>query len=191
MTRFHTLCRTLQVRAAMVAAMLASLASLAGAADESMRAPVNRYATFLGAAQVTEILYPSDDANCQPTPRQPGVAFTGRISGAGLATPMGDFTLEATDCIRSSNPVDFTPPFTFSSRSVRLTAANGDQIFGSYNGAARMSTPGLLILSGSFVFTGGTGRFSRARGVGELTGVENLGAMPVSGFFSLKGLASF
>jgi hypothetical protein len=54
-----------------------------------------------------------------------------------------------------------------------MTAANGDKLFGTLSTEADIVN-GSLIISGTFEFTGGTGRFVNASGGGTLTGVGAL-----------------
>jgi hypothetical protein len=74
-----------------------------------------------------------------------------------------------------------------------LTASNGDQLVATYAGTAQPQATGLLALSGTFTFTGGTGRFAGAKGSGTLEGVEAIGphlALPAKGFLVLTGQIS-
>ena len=100
----------------------------------------------------------------------PGV-LTGTSSGSGHASHLGRITLSTTETL------DFvTTPGTLVIRDGRLVmvAANGDELYWSYEGTA--STPdedGDSSLTGTFVITGGTGRFSGATGGGTFEGSGN------------------
>ena len=100
----------------------------------------------------------------------PGV-LTVTTSGAGHASHLGRITLSTTETL------DFvTTPGTLVIRDGRLVmvAANGDELSWSYEGTA--STPdedGDSSLTGTFVITGGTGRFSGATGGGTFEGSGN------------------
>lgn len=144
---------------------------------------------LVATAQISELLGPATDAACQPSSTQPGATASGTISGHGVASVIGGFTVASVDCIRSADP-NFTPPFSFSSRQFVLTARNGDTVTMSYSGTASLSPVGLLLLNGSFTITGGTGSFGRARGNGTLTGVEDVLSVPAKGYVTLTGKMS-
>jgi hypothetical protein len=56
------------------------------------------------------------------------------------------------------------------------TAANGDQLFGTYSGNASVIQPpapiGIFAISGTLTFTGGSGRFTGAAGTTTMSGTE-------------------
>ncbi|MDT0213140.1 hypothetical protein Q9R29_04505 [Rothia sp. ARF10] len=109
------------------------------------------------------------EASFAPMP-VPGV-FAVTTSGAGHASHLGKVT------VSSSETLDFvSSPGTVTLDDGRLvmTAANGDQLYWSYEGTG--SAPdenGESALAGTFVITGGTGRFSDAAGDGSLHGTGN------------------
>jgi hypothetical protein len=124
-----------------------------------------------------------------------GGALTGYISGNGLATAIGDFKLTSTDCISSATQPP-QPPFSFSSTDFTL-AATGGTIRATYTGTATPVselTPWLLALKGTVTFTGGTGAYSKVKGGGTLTGVEDISptavGLPARGFVTLSGQIS-
>ncbi len=166
------------------AAAVAATVSLDAAARD-------RPEPFVAAAQIAERLQvPNGDAACQPTVQNPGLTGSGTITGTGLANVVGAFTVTSTDCIRSNVPGQFFPPYTFSSSTFTLTAANGDQIVATYGGNAELSPLGLLVLTGTYTITGGTGQFRDASGSGTLAGVENIATDPARGFVTLTGQIS-
>ena len=55
-----------------------------------------------------------------------------------------------------------------------MTAANGDQLRGTYSGEFVPLEPPLFAIDGQFLFTGGSGRFASATGGGNASGVQNL-----------------
>lgn len=143
---------------------------------------------FVAAAQISEQLQvPSGDGACQPTKKYPGVTGSGTITGTGLSNVVGPFIVTSNDCIRSNVPGQFFPPFTFSSKTFTLTAANGDTIVAKYAGNAELNPLGLLVLSGTYEITGGTGQFRNASGSGTLAGVEDISTVPARGFVTLTG----
>lgn len=170
---------SLTVRALCAAALAAAAA---GAAAKDNPEPL------VAAAQITETLVvPSPDGACQATPEHPGLTATGKIAGQGLGTPIGSFAITSIDCIRSDVPGQFFPPFAFSSSTLTLTARNGDQLVASYSGTGTLSPLGLLVLTGSYTITRGTGAYRDARGSGSLTGVEDISTQPARGFVTLSG----
>lgn len=173
------------VRAVAVAAagLVALVVPLATAAAE-------KFEEFAAAAQIVEGLDFNVDSDCQPA--YPGTESTamGRISGSGLGTTgIGAFTLSSLDCVRAANPY-FQPPYTFSSKSFRLTTANGDEIVATYRGTAVLDpATSLLVLNGTFEFTGGTGKFKKVQGGGSLVGAEDISGFPAArGFVTLTGM---
>lgn len=163
---------------ALLAAALLSPAAHAGGVE-----------VLVATAQISELLGPATDAACQPSSTQPGATASGTISGHGVATAIGAFTVASVDCIRSADP-NFTPPFKFNSTQFVLTARNGDTVVMSYSGTASLSPVGLLLLNGSFTITGGTGEFRKARGSGTLAGVEDILSVPARGYVTLTGKIS-
>ncbi len=144
--------------------------------------------TFVANAQIVEWLVPGNPAGCAAS-AGPNIA-TGSISGAGLASAIGAFTVTSLDCVESSSPYGFNPPFAFSSSVLTLTTGNGDQIVASYSGSAELQPNGLLLLSGKYKFTGGTGEFKDVNGSGTLVGVEDISAFPARGFVTFTGKIS-
>ena len=176
----HSLVRPRLIVHALCTAALAATA--VGAAAKDKPEPL------IAAAQITETLVvPSPDGACQATAEQPGLTATGTIAGQGLGTPIGSFAITSIDCIRSAVPGQFFPPFAFSSSTLTLTARNGDQLVATYSGTGTLSTLGLLVLTGSYTISGGTGAYRDARGSGLLTGVEDISTQPARGFVTLSG----
>jgi hypothetical protein len=93
--------------------------------------------------------------------------LTIQIRGPGRATHLGALTTVQSHCV--------TPPsFDFTEGEFTLTAANGDQLFGTYEGRFIPLDPPLAAIDGEFTFDGGTGRFVGATGGGDASGVQNL-----------------
>lgn len=167
---------------------LAAAALLAGALAATT-AQAAGHELLIATAQISEILGPATDAACQPSSSQPGPTASGTISGHGVASVIGAFSVASVDCIRSADP-NFTPPFQFNSTQFVLTARNGDTVVMSYSGTATLSPIGLLLLNGSFTITGGTGSYRKARGSGTLAGVEDFLSGPAKGYVTLTGKMS-
>jgi hypothetical protein len=72
--------------------------------------------------------------------------------------------------------------------SFTLTAANGDQVFGTYSTTAVIdAAAGLVHFDGPYVITGGTGRFANATGSGTIRGVGRVAPpFEVQAFFTGK-----
>lgn len=82
------------------------------------------------------------------------VPFTSTLTASGRATHLGAFTVSATHC--ESLGVS-------SNGQMTLTAANGDQLFGTY--ATTWAAVGdRVVVEGDLVLDGGTGRFTHATG---------------------------
>ena len=163
----------------------AALVALTGRAAPSVAVAKDR---FVAGIQITEWLALGPSEGCTIDASFPTVAL-GQITGAGLGTVIGSFTLSSVDCVRSASPW-FAPPYTFSSTNFVLTAANGDRITATYGGTAEQPSPGVLVLKGTFTFTSGTGEFSKVKGSGTLQGVQDVSTFPATGYVSLSGTIS-
>jgi hypothetical protein len=86
------------------------------------------------------------------------------ITGSGVATHTGTFSATQRHCL---NPATST----FSNGQLHYTAANGDEVWGEYDGGlAPTPDPIIVTISGEFEWTGGTGRFANATAGGTATG---------------------
>jgi hypothetical protein len=86
------------------------------------------------------------------------------LTGEGVATHLGRFTVVQSHCL---NPATFT----FTGGVITWTAANGDELHGTYSGSlAPTPDPIILQITGAFEFSGGTGRLANATGSGSATG---------------------
>jgi hypothetical protein len=101
-------------------------------------------------------------------------------TGEGEATHLGRFTwssVEFVDFCAIEDGVVVEGSFT-------MTAANGDQLFGTYETVGLFGEDGNLHIEGTFEFTGGTGRFSDATGSGDLDALAFLSpGLPFIGHF--------
>jgi hypothetical protein len=87
----------------------------------------------------------------------------------------------------------------FFGQQARLVAADGSTLHATYQGAGAPAlsgpAPGLFSLQGSYVISGGTGRFARATGCGTLTGEQSVGArlppLQSTGRLELEGWIAF
>jgi hypothetical protein len=99
--------------------------------------------------------------------------FLVTISAEGQATYLGNFTWQSTHTLNVC-----TNPFTVSGGSVTLTAADGDQLFGTYTGTSHVipnTTPPVIAFDVTITITGGTGRFANTTGTIEGTGQADTG----------------
>jgi hypothetical protein len=112
---------------------------------------------FQGA--FTGFAYPPATTTC---------AYPVPISGAGQATHLGSFTWSSTIIV--TDLCSLFPGFNVHDDSVTLTAANGDQLFGTGVGTGSLvdfTDPGKVrVLSDmTITITGGTGRFVNSTGI--------------------------
>lgn len=174
---------------AVSAGVLLSASAMAADKDKSKSVP------FKAGVVINEVLG-GPTPECYTTAAMKGrSAAMGSISGVGLASPIGAFTLTSQDCITSPSPPGplgspFLPPFEFSSQSVVLHTNNGD-IFAEYSGTVTAQSAGPLVLAGTFTFTGGTGRYAGVKGSGTVDGAEDISTNPANGFVVLSGNISY
>ena len=108
--------------------------------------------------------------------------FGGTITGHGNSAQIGRVAFVATDCITPAPPL-----FNFSQGRFIIMTISGDQIFAEYNGQFVPTGVGAkYIFSGAtFQITGGSGKYHKASGGGELTGgqdmVTGMGEVKLSG----------
>ena len=88
-----------------------------------------------------------------------GVA-TYRVWGSGQATHLG-----RSEWSGVTNFNVYLDPIPYWSHDITFTAANGDQLFGTMEGAATLPE-----VQGTFEITGGTGRFAGVTGSGTFWG---------------------
>jgi hypothetical protein len=107
-------------------------------------------------------------------------ATTVTFSGAGISTYLGSSTNEGHVVV--TGPDNSCPGGLANVNNETLTAANGDLLmFISYDVACPMR-PGVFHGTGSWVVTGGTGRFSGATGQGTIDGYSDFN----QGLFSFQ-----
>jgi hypothetical protein len=89
--------------------------------------------------------------------------------GGGTATHIGRYTITNSHCVDPSTGA-------LTGGTFLKTAANGDQLFGTYVGTAIVIQPpspvAIFNVSGTVTFTGGTGRFAGATGTTNMAGTE-------------------
>jgi hypothetical protein len=85
-------------------------------------------------------------------------------TGLGEATDLGRFTwadVEYADFGVIPGGVAVTASFT-------MTAANGDELYGTFTSLGYFADAQTLVIHGSYEFVGGTGRFADATGNGDI-----------------------
>lgn len=175
----------------LTALMVALLCGLAVAGD---KAP---YKATLASTNV-QILPPGVEGNdCPELPNVPadiGI-FKFIITAVGNSTLMGLTVDVQSHCAfmpldpNAPPPPPGTPPAPFFNGLATLTGANGDKIFGTYSGFLSVTEQGLVI-DGTLITTGGTGRFKGATGEGKAFGVQTLegdAALTLTGTLSTPG----
>lgn len=97
--------------------------------------------------------------------------FGGTILGFGTSSPAGKVTFLASDCIAPNGT-----SYTFSEGKFLITTMTGELIFANYSGQFVPTGEGTkFVFSGAtFQVTGGTGRYARASGGGDMTGGEDM-----------------
>ena len=107
-------------------------------------------------------------------------------TGTGQATYLGRFTwadVEYADFGAIPGGVAVVASFT-------MTAANGDQLTGTFMTVGTFDADGNLVIHGHFEFDGGTGRFADATGSGDIDAIAFLSpGLPFQG--SLEGSIDF
>jgi hypothetical protein len=102
-------------------------------------------------------------------------------TGMGTATHLGAFTwadVEFAD-------FDEIPGGVAVSASFTMTAANGDQLYGTFESVGYFDEDGNLVIHGEYQFTGGTGRFADATGSGDIDAIAYLSpGLPFEGTFT-------
>ena len=103
------------------------------------------------------------DARC------PSPLLLESYQGGGTATHTGKYTIVNSHCLNPATGALTNGTFV-------KTAANGDQLFGTYAGSASVIQPpspiGVFRITGTTTFTGGTGRFTGATGTTTMSGTE-------------------
>ena len=90
------------------------------------------------------------------------------VTGSGHATGLGSYSARYRECLDPATGAVTAGTFT-------LTAANGDEIFGTFGGQARPTDdPTVVAYDDPGVITGGTGRFADAGGTVTTSGLANL-----------------
>ena len=89
------------------------------------------------------------------------------LEGGGTATHVGKYTIVNSHCLDPATGA-------FTGGTFTKTAANGDQLFGTYVGNSTVIQPpapvGIFGVTGTLTYTGGTGRFAGITGTASMEG---------------------
>jgi len=97
------------------------------------------------------------------------------VSGTGHSTELGNYSGHYRECFDPATGAVTGGTFT-------LTAANGDELVGTFGGQARPTDdPNVIEYEDPGVITGGTGRFAHAGGNMTTSGLANLATGEYSG----------
>lgn len=179
------------VRTPLFLLCLALVLCLAGCADRSAQAPTAPTAV-LPAVSAASAAGGLTSATAAAKPSKPDVPFRGEVTGVlavgpnpatcgvrgfgvtdatGLALHMGRIDYHTEQCI-ARNPEGTT---VIEGKRLVLTAANGDELHGTFTGTSRPAGSQTLVTA-DFTFKGGTGRFENATGSAAMTAVLNTAA---------------
>jgi len=108
--------------------------------------------------------------------------FGGTILGFGTSNVIGKVTFLATDCITPNGA-----NYTFSDGRFLITTLTGELIYANYSGQFVATGEGTkyVFSNATFQITGGTGRYARTSGGGDITGGEDMATG--QGTIQLKG----
>lgn len=164
-----------------VASLLLAASCTASAGPSAQAAPAAHAAS--AASQVTAPLVIAGAIHevLGPSPRCLS-KLGGTLVGHGGDPVLGPVAFMGTDCVTPSGPL-----LTFSDGRITLLTRSGDVIYANYSGQAVPTGEGNMVVysNASFQITGGTGRYHRASGGGDITGTQDL--VTGSGTIKLNG----
>lgn len=112
----------------------------------------------------------SVSGNANLTPTDDPCILRNEETGAGTATTLGTFQwrdVEAVDFCAIPGGVAVVASFV-------MTAANGDELAGELTTTGTFAANGDLIIEGTYVLAGGSGRFANATGIGTVSVVARM-----------------
>ena len=166
MKRTHI--RTLMAPLAIVAALLVAVPSAAASADRPIKEDLAGYVT--GMEFAADPAGETFDGRCS-VPSQ----WISSMAGTGVVSHLGQVAWSTEHCFQAATG-------TFGDAQLVITAANGDQLFGTYDGVMTGETT----FAETMVVTGGTGRFTEASGTVAETGWFDLD----TGYIEITGIGS-
>lgn len=111
------------------------------------------------------------------------------VAGSGQGTYLGNYTIERSHCVDVNTGAIFNGTFV-------MTAANGDQLLGSYAGSLagilevdQNGSPVVVLIESPYTITGGSGRFEGADGEGTTTAEFNF--VQKTGNFDTEGWITY
>jgi len=127
------------------------------------------------------------DGNASPVFLPDGCTIVNDEQGTGQAQHMGRITWQSHEVV----DVCSNPDGANVVGEMVITAADGDQVFGSYQTLAHLDFVGGQVRAlGSFEITGGTGRFANATGQGIISAVGSL-APPFGVLGQMSGVIGY
>lgn len=91
------------------------------------------------------------------------------LEGEGIESHVGRYTIQNSHCLNPGTG-------DFSAGLFRKVAANGDELFGTYEGTSSViqapAPVGIFAIRGQLAFTGGSGRFADASGSQAMVGTQ-------------------
>lgn len=161
-----------------LAAVTAVLVLLLAGANSAIAGPGGSDRPFLATGSGQVAFDPTNPRDCPDSYIGP---VTEVITGAGRATHLGRYSLSASHC---------PTPTQSTLGQMTLTAANGDQIRGTYTNDLSFDLEGgTVVVTGLYTVTGGTGRFRQASGRLQQHHVVRLDNLQVQ--FSFSGRLSY
>lgn len=111
-------------------------------------------------------------------PAAPGGSclLIGHLSGSGSSSALGRVTASTQDCInaRDAAATSFSFHNNQAPMGVEFIGESGDRLFARYSGTLTPRTGAPHRISGMFVITGGSGRYTGASGGGIVDGYEDI-----------------
>jgi hypothetical protein len=158
--------------AARLLAFLAVAAAAAACDSSPTTAPIAEPSLAQGGSDVPFKETYGATGTIAPSAECPAGTVLVSLQGNGTATHVGRYTISNSHCLDLATGV-------FTNGAFVKTAANGDQLVGTYSGSgttlvapAPPDLVGQFTVTGTLVFTGGTGRFASASGVLEMRGTQ-------------------
>ena len=162
--------------------------ALAALLTTSAAAQATRPATaFSAKATFTEVVIPAAPG---------GPCFlVGQLAGSGTATQLGRITAASQDCINPrGDPAAGAFSFhnNYAPTGLVFVGESSDQLFARYSGTLTPRSNAPHRISGLFVITGGTGRYTGATGGGIVDGTEDISQPGIGqGQVTLTGVLSY
>lgn len=127
------------------------------------------------------------------SPGENGCEILNHEEGSGIALHLGITKWTDNEVVRfvdCENGVPKSPKIVVHSDNFTLTAANGDEIHGTFTTLGTLDPVNGVAVTGQYQFTSGTGRFANVRGAGIISayGDATPGAIAIG---SLDGTISY